>query len=83
MSEVCRIHDTEEVVLLEGLRELEVGSAQELMDVYHSGITHRNTGERTPYTENQLEVRGRSMLQVFIISLSVDIKKRYENAVIF
>lgn len=47
MSEVCRIHDTEEVVLLEGLRELEVGSAQELMDVYHSGITHRNTGERT------------------------------------
>ncbi|XP_058255809.1 uncharacterized protein si:ch211-63b16.4 isoform X2 [Hemibagrus wyckioides] len=44
VSEVCRIHDTEEVVLLEGLRELEVGSAQELMDVYHSGITHRNTG---------------------------------------
>ncbi|KAK3562975.1 hypothetical protein QTP86_012702 [Hemibagrus guttatus] len=47
VSEVCRIHDTEEVVLLEGLRELEVGSAQELMDVYHSGITHRNTGGRT------------------------------------
>ncbi|KAK2843745.1 hypothetical protein Q7C36_011960 [Tachysurus vachellii] len=44
VSEVCRIHDTEEVVLLEGLRELEVGSTQELMDMYHSGITHRNTG---------------------------------------
>ncbi|XP_053365611.1 kinesin-II 95 kDa subunit isoform X3 [Clarias gariepinus] len=43
-SEVCRIHDTEEAVLLEGLRDLEVGSAQELMDVYHSGISHRNTG---------------------------------------
>lgn len=57
MSEVCRIHDTEEVVLLEGLRELEVCSAQELMDVYHTGLSHRNTGEGTPYTENQLEVR--------------------------
>lgn len=64
MSEVCRIHDTEEVVLLEGLRELEVGSAQELMDVYHSGIAHRNTGERTSYTDNQLELRGYSFLQV-------------------
>lgn len=71
MSEVCRIHDTEEMVLLDGLRELEVSSAQELMDVYHSGITHKNAGERTPYTENQLEVRRRSSLQIYQIIDSV------------
>ncbi|KAI4875572.1 hypothetical protein NFI96_020786, partial [Prochilodus magdalenae] len=44
VSEVCRIHDTEEAVLLEGLREVEVSSAQEMLQVYRRGTTHRNTG---------------------------------------
>ncbi|XP_049320102.1 uncharacterized protein si:ch211-63b16.4 [Astyanax mexicanus] len=44
VSEVCRIHDTEEAVLLEGLREVEVSSSQELLHVYYSGTAHRNTG---------------------------------------
>ncbi|XP_072546224.1 uncharacterized protein [Salminus brasiliensis] len=44
VSEVCRIHDTEEAVLLEGLREVEVSSAQELLQVYRSGTAHRNAG---------------------------------------
>ncbi|XP_062863951.1 kinesin-like protein KIF3C [Trichomycterus rosablanca] len=44
VSELCRIHDTEEAVLLEGLQEMEVDSAQGLMEVYRIGTTHRNTG---------------------------------------
>ncbi|XP_066507565.1 kinesin-like protein KIF3C [Hoplias malabaricus] len=43
-SEVCRIHDMEEVVLLEGLREVEVKSVQQLLQVYRHGTTHRNAG---------------------------------------
>ncbi|KAK1793702.1 hypothetical protein P4O66_011462, partial [Electrophorus voltai] len=43
-SEVCRIHDTEEMVLLDGLREVEVSSAQELLRVYCRGTAHRNAG---------------------------------------
>ncbi|XP_076834819.1 uncharacterized protein LOC143480842 isoform X2 [Brachyhypopomus gauderio] len=44
VSEVCRIHDTEETVFLDGLREVEVSSAQDLLRVYRRGAAHRNTG---------------------------------------
>ncbi|KAL6478400.1 hypothetical protein MHYP_G00142350 [Metynnis hypsauchen] len=44
VSELCRIHDTEEAVLLEGLREVEVSSAQELLQMYRRGTAHRNAG---------------------------------------
>ncbi|XP_036449589.1 kinesin heavy chain [Colossoma macropomum] len=44
VSEVCRIHDTEEAVLLEGLREVEVSSAEELLQVFRRGTAHRNAG---------------------------------------
>ncbi|MCI4382366.1 hypothetical protein PGIGA_G00014060 [Pangasianodon gigas] len=65
VSEVCRIHDTEEVVLLEGLRELEVGSAQELMDVYHSGITHRNTG----VSKGDFASKSHMVLNIMVINM--------------
>ncbi|XP_053488647.1 kinesin heavy chain isoform X4 [Ictalurus furcatus] len=65
VSEVCRIHDTEEVVLLEGLRELEVGSAQELMDVYHSGIAHRNTG----VSKGDFASKSHMVLNIMVINM--------------
>ncbi|XP_053093716.1 uncharacterized protein si:ch211-63b16.4 isoform X3 [Pangasianodon hypophthalmus] len=65
VSEVCRIHDTEEVVLLEGLRELEVGSAQELMDVYNSGITHRNTG----ISKGDFASKSHMVLNIMVINM--------------
>ncbi|KAF4084364.1 hypothetical protein AMELA_G00128050 [Ameiurus melas] len=65
VREVCRIHDTEEVVLLEGLREREVSSAQELMDVYNSGIAHRNTG----VSKGDFASKSHMVLNIMVINM--------------
>ncbi|KAI5622820.1 kinesin-like protein KIN-10C [Silurus asotus] len=65
VSEVCRFHDTEEAVLLEGLRELEVGSAQELLDVYNSGIAHRNAG----VSRGDFASKSHMVLNIMVINM--------------
>lgn len=45
-AEVCRIHEGEETVLVEGLREVEVGSSQDLLQVYKRGSANRHAGTR-------------------------------------
>ncbi|XP_061084689.1 kinesin-related protein 3 [Conger conger] len=43
-AEVCRIHEGEEMVFLEGLKEVEVGSSQDLLHLYKRGSANRHAG---------------------------------------
>ncbi len=44
-SEVIWVRDCEEVVRLDGLTEVEVNSAQDLLQVHHRGSALRHTGK--------------------------------------
>ncbi|KAJ8360079.1 hypothetical protein SKAU_G00166040 [Synaphobranchus kaupii] len=43
-AEVCRIHEGEEMVFVEGLKEVEVGSSQDLLQLYRRGSANRHAG---------------------------------------
>ncbi|KAJ8402674.1 hypothetical protein AAFF_G00363460 [Aldrovandia affinis] len=43
-AEVCRIHEGEETVFMEGLKEVEVSSAQALLQLYKRGAANRHAG---------------------------------------
>ncbi|KAI1894757.1 hypothetical protein AGOR_G00119030 [Albula goreensis] len=43
-AEVCRIHEGEDMVFLEGLKEVEVGSTQALLQLYKRGAANRHAG---------------------------------------
>ncbi|XP_034148252.1 kinesin-like protein KIN-12E [Esox lucius] len=42
-AELCHLHDVEESVVLDGLREVEVGSSQGLLQLYRTGAANRRT----------------------------------------
>ncbi|KAL4641430.1 kinesin-like protein K39 isoform X1 [Arapaima gigas] len=43
-AEVCRIHEGDDCLLLEGLKEVEVDSAQSLVQLYQRGAINRHSG---------------------------------------
>ncbi|KAL7861614.1 hypothetical protein SRHO_G00130550 [Serrasalmus rhombeus] len=71
VSEVCRIHDTEEAVLLEGLREVEVSSAQELLQMYRRGTAHRNAG----VSKGDFASKSHMVLNIIVIHMRGQFKE--------
>ncbi|XP_066552872.1 kinesin-like protein KIF3C [Amia ocellicauda] len=63
-AEVCRIHESEETVFLEGLREVEVTSAQALLQLYRRGMANRHTG----VSKGEFASKSHTIFNIIVIS---------------
>ncbi|XP_069036037.1 uncharacterized protein [Lepisosteus oculatus] len=67
-AEVCRIHESEETVFLEGLTEVEVTSAQSLLQLYRRGTANRHTG----VLKGEFASKSHTIFNIIVINTPVN-----------
>ncbi|KAL2083174.1 hypothetical protein ACEWY4_020947 [Coilia grayii] len=63
-SEVTRIHEGEDTVVLEGLKEVEISSPQALLQVYRRGATNRQAGA----SKGEFASKSHSIFNITVIN---------------
>ncbi|XP_064174240.1 LOW QUALITY PROTEIN: uncharacterized protein si:ch211-63b16.4 [Anguilla rostrata] len=66
-AEVSRIHEGEEMVFVEGLKEVEVGSAQDLLQLYRRGAANRHSGG----SKGESASKGHTIFNIIAISANL------------
>ncbi|XP_028846039.1 kinesin-like protein KIF3B [Denticeps clupeoides] len=74
-TEVTRIHDGEEAVVLEGLKEVEVNSLQDLIQLYRRGAANRQAG----VTRGEFACRSHTIFNIMVINTKSQLNHAQEG----